>query len=66
MKRKADRIDKMNKIRVSSCGFPEILTLVETVSHLSLSIRLTTTPWRRSLILETPRRRHPEPVLSIL
>jgi len=27
MKRKADRIDKMNKTRVSSCGFPEILTL---------------------------------------
>ena len=38
MKRKADRIDKMNKIRVSS-GFPEILTLAEPVSHSSLSIR---------------------------
>ena len=60
MKRKADRIDKMNKIRVSSRGFPEIstcqdgfaLNLFDSLDDLNSS--------------ETPCRRGPELVLSIL
>jgi hypothetical protein len=33
MRKKADRIDKMDKIRVSRRGLPEVLTLAKTVSH---------------------------------
>jgi len=65
MKRTADRIDKMNKIRVSSRGFPEICTCQDGFA-LGFFDSLDDHFLPNSFILEAPCRRGPELVLSIL
>jgi hypothetical protein len=65
MKKKADRIDKMDKIRVSRGGLTEVLTLAKTVSHKPFD-SLDDHSMGEEFVFETPCRRDRELVSSIL